>query len=85
MDRDTAWHVTQPAACDGAQNAEARLLVEQLRHHIANLPPKLREVLQLSVVEDMEAADVSAVLGIPPGTVRSRLHTARKLLLEVMQ
>jgi DNA-directed RNA polymerase specialized sigma24 family protein len=25
------------------------------------------------------------VLGIPAGTVRSRVHTARKLLLEVMQ
>jgi DNA-directed RNA polymerase specialized sigma24 family protein len=49
------------------------------------MPEKLRQVLQLSLVEEMEAADVGAVLGIPAGTVRSRLHTARKLLLELMQ
>jgi DNA-directed RNA polymerase specialized sigma24 family protein len=33
----------------------------------------------------MDAADVGAVLGIPEGTVRSRAHTARKLLLDVMK
>ena len=49
------------------------------------LPEKLRQVLQLSIVEDMDAADVALVLGIPPGTVRSRLHAARKLLLEAMK
>jgi len=48
------------------------------------LPKKLRSVLQLSVVEEMEAADVGAVLGIPAGTVRVAVcHTARKLLLDV--
>jgi RNA polymerase sigma-70 factor (ECF subfamily) len=49
------------------------------------LPEKLRSVLQLSLVAEMDAADVGAVLGIPAGTVRSRVHAARKLLLEVMQ
>jgi DNA-directed RNA polymerase specialized sigma24 family protein len=41
--------------------------------------------LQLSLAEEMEAADVGAVLRIPEGTVRSRMHAARKLLLEVMK
>jgi RNA polymerase sigma-70 factor (ECF subfamily) len=59
--------------------------VDRLRNEIEGLPKKLRLVLQLSIVEDMDAADVGAVLGIPAGTVRSRLHTARKLLLEAMQ
>ena len=49
------------------------------------MPWKLLSVLQLSLVEEMDAADVGAVLGIPAGTVRSRVHTARKLLLEVMK
>jgi RNA polymerase sigma-70 factor (ECF subfamily) len=49
------------------------------------LPDKIRSVLQLSLVEEMDAREVGAVLGIPEGTVRSRLHTARKLLLEVMK
>jgi RNA polymerase sigma-70 factor (ECF subfamily) len=70
---------------DGARDAEQLVMLGRLRREIERLPEKLRAVLQLSLVEEMEAADVGAVLGIPAGTVRSRLHAARKLLLEVMK
>ncbi len=84
--RDTAWHVAGMSdAVDGARSAEERVLVQRLRSEIESLPEKFRRVLQLSIVEEMGAADVGAVLGIPAGTVRSRLHTARKLLLEAMK
>ncbi|HEY0703577.1 MAG TPA: sigma-70 family RNA polymerase sigma factor [Candidatus Acidoferrales bacterium] len=84
--RDTAWHGSELGTeVDGAKTAEQQILLTQLRGEIENLPEKLRCVLQLSLVEDMEAEDVGAVLGIPAGTVRSRLHTARKLLLEAMR
>jgi RNA polymerase sigma-70 factor, ECF subfamily len=84
--RDTAWQITEARAMiDGAKDAEQRVMLERLRKEIARLPRKLRSVLQLSLVEEMDAADVGAVLGIPEGTVRSRAHTARKLLLEVMK
>jgi RNA polymerase sigma-70 factor (ECF subfamily) len=73
------------AMVDGAKGAEQQVLLERLRREIERLPEKLRSVLQLSLVEEMDAADVGATLGIPAGTVRSRLHTARKLLLEVMK
>jgi len=85
MVRDTAWHDSAIDTLDGAKNAEDRVLAEKLRTQIEQLPEKFRRVLQLSIVEDMDATDATAVLGIPPGTVRSRLHTARKLLLEAMQ
>jgi RNA polymerase sigma-70 factor, ECF subfamily len=84
--RDTAWHSSEMRTeVDGAKNAEQQVLLDQLRREVGNLPEKLRSVLQLSLIEDMEAEDVAAVLGIPAGTVRSRLHTARKLLLEAMR
>ena len=84
--RDTAWQITETqVAVDGAKDAEQRVMRERLRREIERLPEKLRSVLQLSLVEEMDASDVGAVLGIPAGTVRSRLHTARKLLLEVMK
>jgi len=84
--RDNAWHAAGPGdSVDGATQAEQRLLLDRLRNEIEELPEKLRQVLQLSIVEDMDANDVGLVLGIPPGTVRSRLHAARKLLLEVMK
>jgi RNA polymerase sigma-70 factor (ECF subfamily) len=84
--RDTAWQsMESPTMVDGAKEAEQQVMLDRLRREIERLPEKLRSVLQLSLVEEMDAADVGAVLGIPAGTVRSRVHTARKLLLEVMQ
>lgn len=83
--RDTSWHATVPETTNTAGEMEQRLLLEQLRHAIQELPEKLRVVVQLSVVEDMDANQVGAVLGIPAGTVRSRLHAAKKLLLEAMK
>jgi RNA polymerase sigma-70 factor, ECF subfamily len=84
--RDTAWQITETRAMiDGAKDAEQRVMLERLRKEIERLPRKFRSVLQLSLVEEMDAADVGAVLGIPEGTVRSRAHTARKLLLEAMK
>jgi len=86
LTRDTAWQVAETRTIvDGAKDAEQRVMLDRLRREIERLPEKLRSVLQLSLAEEMEAADVGAVLGIPEGTVRSRMHTARKLLLEVMK
>lgn len=85
LTRDTAWHAEAPETTDGEKTVQDRLLLEQLRRAIEKLPRKLQQVLQLSTVEEMDATQVGLVLGIPPGTVRSRLHTARKLLLEAMK
>ncbi|HKW63630.1 MAG TPA: RNA polymerase sigma factor [Candidatus Acidoferrum sp.] len=84
--RDAAWQNVETAtSVDGAKEAEKQVMLERLRREIDGLPEKLRSVLLLSLVEEMDATDVGAVLGIPSGTVRSRLHAARKLLLEGMQ
>ena len=84
--RDNAWHVSETrTAVDGSGDAEKHVMLDRLRREIERLPSKLRCTLQLSLVEEMDAADVGAILGIPAGTVRSRVHAARKLLLEAMQ
>jgi RNA polymerase sigma-70 factor, ECF subfamily len=86
LTRDTAWQMTETRTMvDGAKDAEQLVMLDRLRGEIERLPEKLRSVMQLSLAEEMEAADVGAVLGIPEGTVRSRLHTARKCLLEAMK
>ena len=86
LTRETTWHEAGTReTVDGARIADEHVLLERLRNEIENLPEKLRRVLQLSTAEDMDTADVGMVLGIPAGTVRSRLHTARKLLLEAMK
>lgn len=46
------------------------------------LPEELRQPLALSTVEEMTSQQIAAVMGIPEGTVRSRLSRARQLLKE---
>jgi len=45
------------------------------------LPEKLKAVVLLIGVEEMDVRTVAGILGIPEGTVRSRLHLARRQLL----
>lgn len=52
---------------------------------LRRLPPGQRMAVSLHYGEDLAVEEVAAVLGVPPGTVKSRLHAARaalKLLLE---
>jgi RNA polymerase sigma factor (sigma-70 family) len=48
-----------------------------LRKAIEKLPSNFREVLVLRELEGMSYKEISAVTGIPPGTVMSRLSRAR--------
>ncbi len=84
--RDTAWQTMETATSfDGQRAAEQRLTLDSLRRRIDALPEKLQSALRLSLVAGMDAEEVGAVLGIPAGTVRSRVHAARKQLLEGMR
>jgi RNA polymerase sigma-70 factor (ECF subfamily) len=56
--------------------------VEQVRQAILLLPPHYREVVVLCHLQEMNYEDAAAVMECPVGTVRSRLHRARGLLLE---
>ncbi len=49
---------------------------------IAGLSMPQRTVLSLVTIEGLSHHEVSTILGIPEGTVWSRLHTARKRLME---
>ena len=46
------------------------------------LEPRDREAIELFHLADLSVADVALVLGVPPGTVKSRLHRARRQLRE---
>jgi RNA polymerase sigma-70 factor (ECF subfamily) len=48
------------------------------------LEPQYRDVVRLVDVEDLRYEDAADVLGIPIGTVRSRLYRARRQLQEVL-
>jgi len=49
------------------------------------LPPEHREVMVLRYVEDMSYDEIARVAGCPVGTVRSRLHHAKRALRRVLE
>lgn len=52
------------------------LRVDAARETIAALPPLQREILDLRFAQSLSYAEIAEALGIPLGTVRSRLHHA---------
>jgi RNA polymerase sigma-70 factor (ECF subfamily) len=56
--------------------------ITALRRAVQALPRRYREVVVLCDLEELDYADAAVALGCPIGTVRSRMHRARALLLE---
>jgi RNA polymerase sigma-70 factor (ECF subfamily) len=55
--------------------------IETVRRAVLSLPPKYREVVVLCELQDVSYVEAAEILGCAIGTVRSRLHRARALLL----
>jgi RNA polymerase sigma-70 factor (ECF subfamily) len=66
-----------PAPLDQVQTDEARQLVRQ---SVDALPDFLRQVVILAYFQGLPYRDVAEALGIPVGTVKSRLHAALQRL-----
>jgi RNA polymerase sigma-70 factor (ECF subfamily) len=52
---------------------------------LAGLPPPQREVLLLRYQDDLSYAEIALVIGCPIGTVRTRLHHAKRRLHELLE
>ncbi|MFC4535227.1 RNA polymerase sigma factor [Sphaerisporangium dianthi] len=63
------------------ERSDERVAAQQLQPRLARalstLSPRERDLLLLVAWADLSYEDVAAALGIPPGTVRSRLHRVR--------
>jgi RNA polymerase sigma-70 factor (ECF subfamily) len=71
------------ASASGLENLFLRIdLGPALEQALHGMPVEYREVVILVDVEDYTYADAAAALGVPVGTVRSRLFRARRLLQE---
>jgi len=55
--------------------------IESVRKAVLSLPSKYREVVVLYELQDISYGETAEILGCAIGTVRSRLHRARALLL----
>ena len=75
---DVAPSLTVPA------DTGASLQLRDLERALARLPDEQRQVILLVGLEGMRYEEVATVLGIPIGTVRSRLSRGRDMLRELM-
>ncbi|WP_420405320.1 sigma-70 family RNA polymerase sigma factor [Nisaea sp.] len=76
--RERAWVEMHPGFSPPSGENAARL--GQIREAFFSLVHEQREALHLVAVEGLELAEAAKVLGVPTGTVMSRVGRARKAL-----
>src|SRR6267378_1474153 len=85
--RETEW--AHPARRAATPNAEELAASSEFQAHFDSaldaLPEKLRLVLLLAAMEGHTLEEVATMLGLPIGTVKSRLFAGRKKLAEKLQ
>jgi RNA polymerase sigma-70 factor (ECF subfamily) len=74
----------QAAVENQARNAPPKL-ADALEGALGKLSPKLREVLVLNFYQGLRYQEVAEVLGIPLGTVKSRINLAVNALRELLK
>jgi RNA polymerase sigma-70 factor (ECF subfamily) len=80
LEQDGAMAATAPDVA--AERGELR---ELLGRAIADLPEDARRTIQLREIDGLSYKEIAAALGIPKGTVMSRLHYARRSLQEALR
>ena len=57
---------------------------DEVQAALDELPSQIRDVVVLKYFKDLSVEQIAEVLAVPQGTVKSRLFTARKILLSVL-
>jgi RNA polymerase sigma-70 factor, ECF subfamily len=85
--RETEWArpASRPAPRTAEELAASSEFQVQLDRAIEELPEKLRLALLLSAMEGHTLEEVAAMLGLPVGTVKSRVFAGKKKLAEKLQ
>ena len=84
LEREDEEQTPLPEPKDPAATPEEAALASEeqrrLRRALAELSPEQRELLALRAVRDLNYAQIAELLGVPEGTVKSRLARAREAL-----
>lgn len=75
----------EAAAPSVEEELERTVLDEEILHALEALPESFRTIVILCDLEELSYEDVARMLGVPIGTVRSRLHRARARLAQLLQ
>ena len=73
------------AESDPEADQERQQTCNQVRSAIAELPLSQRQTITLIDLEDLSYQEVAKALGVPIGTIMSRLSRARKALLQKLE
>lgn len=66
------------------ERQEARELHDRVWKALGELPPEQQDAVQLHYVEGLRVWEIAALVGVPPGTVKARLHRARGRLRRLL-
>jgi RNA polymerase sigma-70 factor (ECF subfamily) len=81
--REDAVALEAPTRSESVEDEAARAEVRaRVGEAVDALPEKLRIVTVLAAIQEKDVASVARLLELPEGTVKSRLHLARKALAE---
>ncbi len=72
-------------ADDATERTEREEAVAMLRAALRRLPREQGVVLSLRYLEDFELWELAEILGVPEGTVKSRLYHARQRLKDILE
>lgn len=78
---DDEQELPETRAQDLANDLAEKEQAIRVRHAVLRLPPKYREVIVLCALQELSYEETAAVIGSSIGTVRSRMHRAKQLLL----
>jgi RNA polymerase sigma-70 factor (ECF subfamily) len=71
-------------ACDSFGAALGEAGDEDVAEAVRSLPSHLRETVVLRYYSEKSVDEISEIMGVPAGTIKSRLHHARKILNELL-
>lgn len=86
LEEETGSVAERPSLEAGAvKRVEARERREWLQRGLDRLSPDLREAIILRDLNDLDYAEIAQVLGVPEGTVKSRINRGRLELARVLK
>jgi RNA polymerase sigma-70 factor (ECF subfamily) len=85
LDSDGDDRPAEPAVTETPESVLlSRAEIETIQNALEKLPVKFREIILLCDLEEMSYQEIGQTLGIPIGTVMSRLSRARKAMRELL-